>query len=194
MLNLILFGPPGAGKGTQAQKLIEKYKIQQLSTGDMLRTHIAAKTELGLKAQAIMASGNLVIDEAVVGIIKDVVHKQGDVVGYIYDGFPRTVNQAIALDELLAEIGQEITQLIMLDVEDEVLVSRVLNRGLDSGRPDDKEESIIRNRIKIFKEQTTPVMKYYESKGKATKINGIGTITEIFERLVQVIDCKNCDK
>lgn len=188
MLNLILFGPPGAGKGTQAQKLIDKYKLVQLSTGDMLRSQIAAKTELGLKAQEIMANGDLVSDEIVVGMIKSIVHNDKDAVGYIFDGFPRTVKQAEALDALLAEINEEIAQLIMLDVDDEELKSRLLNRGKDSGRADDQDVSIIENRIKVFKEQTTPVMEYYAEKNKSVKVKGVGNIDEIFERLSKVVD------
>ena len=188
MLNLILFGPPGAGKGTQAQKIIDKYGLIQLSTGDMLRSQIAAKTELGLEAQKIMANGDLVSDEIVVGMIKSIVHANKGAKGYIFDGFPRTVKQAEALNELLAEIDEEIAQLILLDVEDEELKARLLNRGKDSGRADDQDVSIIENRIKVFKEQTTPVMNHYKEKGKSASIEGVGTIDDIFERLSAAID------
>ena len=188
MLNLILFGPPGAGKGTQAQKIIDKYELIQLSTGDMLRSQIAAKTELGLKAQALMSKGELVPDEVVVGMIKNIVHSNKEAKGYIFDGFPRTVEQAEKLNELLAEINEEIAQLIMLDVDDDELKARLLNRGKDSGRPDDQDVSIIENRISVFKKQTTPVMNHYKEKGKATSVEGVGSVDDIFERLSAAID------
>jgi len=188
MLNLILFGPPGAGKGTQAQHIIEKYGLIQLSTGDMLRSQIAAKTELGLKAQQIMANGDLVSDEIVVGMIKSIVHNDKQAKGYIFDGFPRTVKQAQALDSLLAEIGEGISQLILLDVNDDELKARLLNRGKDSGRADDQDVSIIENRIKVFKDQTIPVMEHYAKFNKSAKIEGVGSLDEIFERIISVID------
>ncbi len=188
MLNLILFGPPGAGKGTQAQRIIDKYGLSQLSTGDMLRSQIAAKTELGLKAQQIMANGDLVSDEIVVGMIKSIVHANKQAKGYIFDGFPRTVKQAEALDALLAEIGEGISQLILLDVDDDELKARLLNRGKDSGRADDQDVSIIENRIAVFKQQTIPVMEHYKKTGKSVAIKGVGSLDEIFERLTSVID------
>ena len=188
MLNLILFGPPGAGKGTQAQNIIKKYGIIQLSTGDMLRSKIAAKTELGLKAQEVMARGHLVSDEIVVGMIRNTLLANKNAKGYIFDGFPRTVKQAEALDELLTSMNDEISQLILLDVEDEILIKRVLNRGKDSGRPDDQNSSIIEDRIKIYKKQTMLVMDHYKEKGKASCVEGIGTIDDIFGRLSKIID------
>ncbi len=188
MLNLILFGPPGAGKGTQAQRIIEKYGLIQLSTGDMLRSQIAQKTELGLKAQEIMAKGELVSDEIVVGMIKSIVHGDKSAKGYIFDGFPRTVKQAEALDNLLSEINEEISQLILLEVNDQELIARLLNRGKDSGRADDQDVSIIENRIKVFKEQTTPVMEHYKAKNKAVSVKGVGSLDEISELLYAVLD------
>lgn len=188
MLNLILFGPPGAGKGTQAQKLIHKYGLKQLSTGDMLRSQIKEKTELGLKAEKIMARGALVPDEIVVGMIKNTVCADRQAKGFIFDGFPRTVAQAEALDKLLADIDEQINRLIVLEVNDEELKKRLLNRGKESGRPDDQNIETIERRIKVFKEQTEPVKHYYDDKNKLSCVEGVGSIDEIHQKLTTIVD------
>ena len=186
MLNLVLFGPPGSGKGTQSEKIIKKYELLHLSTGDILRGELADKTELGIQASEIMAKGELVSDEIVIGMIKNKLEANKDAKGYIFDGFPRTVAQAQALDELLASFNQEITSLISLVVEKSELIQRLLKRGQESGRADDKLETI-ENRIAVYEKQTSPVAKYYENQGKYHPVEGMGTVDEIFERIESVI-------
>lgn len=188
MINLILFGPPGSGKGTQAAKLVEKYNLLHISTGDLFRYEMGNNTPLGLKAKSYIHKGELVPDEVTVGMLRNKVETNPDVAGYIFDGFPRTIHQSEALDALLAEKQEAISKLIMLEVEEEELVSRLLERGKTSGRKDDVDEKIIRNRIDIYKNETTPVFDYYDTQCKSVKINGIGLIEEIFERLCVEID------
>ena len=188
MINLILFGPPGSGKGTQAAKLVEKYELLHISTGDLFRYEMGNNTPLGQKAKSYIEKGELVPDEVTVGMLRNKVDANLDVEGYIFDGFPRTVPQADELDNLLAENGNEVTLLLMLDVPDDELVKRLLLRGETSGRADDIDEAIIRNRIEVYKNETTPVFDYYAEKGKATKVHGVGTIEEIFGRLCAEID------
>ena len=188
MINLILFGPPGSGKGTQAAGLVEKYELLHISTGDLFRYEMGNNTPLGQKAKSYIEKGELVPDEVTVGMLRNKVDANLDVEGYIFDGFPRTVPQADELDNLLAENGNEVTLLLMLDVPDDELVKRLLLRGETSGRADDIDESIIRNRIEVYKNETTPVFDYYAEKGKATKVHGVGTIEEIFGRLCAEID------
>lgn len=188
MINLILFGPPGSGKGTQAAKLVEKYCLLHISTGDLFRYEIGNNTPLGQKAKGFMDKGALVPDEVTIGMLRNKVEANPDVDGYIFDGFPRTKPQSEALDALLAEKGEVISKLIMLAVPDEEIVSRLLLRGETSGRSDDSNESIIRNRIAVFKSETTPVFDFYAEKGKSITVEGIGTIDEIFDRLCQEID------
>lgn len=187
MLNLVLFGPPGSGKGTQSEKIIEKYKLVHLSTGDILRNEIALKTTLGLQAQEIMARGELVSDEIVIGMIKNKLEANQDAQGFIFDGFPRTVAQAEALDNLLAGLGQEISLVVSLIVEKQELVQRLLKRGQESGRADDNLETI-ENRINVYEKQTSPVANYYESKAKYRPVVGIGSIDDIFGRIVEEIE------
>jgi adenylate kinase len=187
MLNIVLFGPPGSGKGTQAENIIGKYGLKHLSTGDLLRAEIAGQTGLGLKAKKIMDKGELVPDNVVVGMIEKRITSGKDTKGFIFDGFPRTVAQAEALDEMLASKKTGITLMISLDVKRQELINRLLKRGQDHGRSDDNLETI-ENRIKVYEDQTTPVMEYYERQGKARKIDGIGSIGEIFERIVKVIE------
>lgn len=187
MLNLVLFGPPGSGKGTQSEKIIEKYNLVHLSTGDILRNEIAYKTELGLQAQEIMARGELVSDNIVIGMIKNKLEANKSARGFIFDGFPRTVAQAEALDSLLKELGQEISVVVSLIVEKDELVKRLLKRGQESGRDDDNLETI-ENRISVYEKQTSPVSKYYESKGKYQPVNGIGSIEDIFNRITEAIE------
>ena len=174
MLNLILFGPPGSGKGTQAENLIEKYGILHISTGDLFRYEMGNNTPLGIKAKEYMAKGELVPDEVTIGMLKNKVDANPDVSGIIFDGFPRT--------------NTEVTALVALDVPDEELVKRLLNRGKSSGRADDNDEEIIRNRISIYKSETAQVFDYYAQNGKSKLIPGVGTIEEIFDRLVAAID------
>ena len=187
-MRVILLGGPGAGKGTQANHIKEKYKIPQISTGDMLRAHVKAGSELGVAAKKIMDQGGLVSDDIIMGMVKERITEDDCKNGFLFDGFPRTVPQADALDNLLAENGNEVSLLLMLDVPDDELVKRLLLRGETSGRSDDTDESIIRNRIEVYKNETTPVFDYYAAKGKASKVHGVGSIEEIFGRLCAGID------
>jgi len=188
MLNIVLFGPPGAGKGTQSQKLIDKYNLIHLSTGDLLRSQIAAGTELGLKAKSLMDNGLLVPDEVVIGMIASKVQEHKHSNGFIFDGFPRTVPQAQGLDKLLFENGTEISCMIALKVDDEELTKRLLLRGQTSGRPDDQNEELIRKRVQEYNTKTTPVADYYAGQGKFYAVDGIGEIDEIFADLCRHID------
>ena len=188
MINLILFGPPGSGKGTQAQKLVDKYQLLHISTGDLFRYEMGNDTPLGLEAKSYIEKGALVPDSVTIGMLKNKVEANPDVPGYIFDGFPRTIPQSESLDALVAEKGTAISALLMLDVEDEELVKRLLERGKTSGRKDDADESVIRNRINVYKQETSPVFGFYDAQGKAKKINGIGSIEEIFDRLCKEID------
>lgn len=188
MLNLVLFGPPGAGKGTQAERLLEKYKLIHLSTGDILRSELAARTNLGVEAKAYMDKGELVPDEVVIGMIAGKIDENKSANGFIFDGFPRTTAQAEALDTMLAERNIPINLMLALEVEDKELVKRLLLRGKDSGRADDQDESVIQNRIAVYNENTAPVINFYSAQGKFNSIDGVGTIEQIFERLCQVID------
>ncbi len=188
MINLILFGPPGSGKGTQATNLVEKYNLLHISTGDLFRSEIGNKTPLGLEAKSYMDKGALVPDEVTIGMLKKKVQENPDVKGYIFDGFPRTIPQAEALDAMLMANSQEITSLVALDVDDEEIVKRLLNRAKTSGRSDDADESIIRNRLSVYKETTAIVAGHYEKKDKTHTVNGVGGIDEVFGRLAEVID------
>ncbi|MCB0705449.1 MAG: adenylate kinase [Saprospiraceae bacterium] len=190
MLNLILFGPPGSGKGTQAAKLVDEYQLLHISTGDLFRYEMGNNTPLGLEAKSYIEKGELVPDSVTIGMLRNKVEANPDVMGYIFDGFPRTETQAEALNTLLAELGEELTVLLALDVDDEEIISRILERGKTSGRPDDNDESIIRNRIEVYNRETAPVFDYYDSFGKSEKIDGIGTIEEIFDRLVATIQTR----
>lgn len=183
MLNLVLFGPPGAGKGTQSEKLIAKYQLVHLSTGDLLRSQIAAGTELGLRAKTLMDQGILVPDEVVIGMIDSKLRENQKASGFIFDGFPRTVPQAQALDDLLATYNEQITTMVALVVEEEELTRRLLKRGETSGRPDDQNEALIRRRVKEYNDKTTPVAGYYSSQGKYAAIDGVGNIDDIFEAI-----------
>ena len=187
MLNLVLFGPPGAGKGTQSQKLIEKYGLIHLSTGDLLRGEIAQGTALGLEARKLMDAGVLVPDAVVIGMISNKLDANKGAKGFIFDGFPRTVAQAEALDELLQSKGEQISGMIALEVNDDELEHRLLLRGKDSGRPDDANPEIIRKRIKEYNDKTAPVAGFYKKQDKLTSINGIGSIDEIFGSICAVI-------
>jgi adenylate kinase len=188
MLNLVLYGPPGAGKGTQSEKIIQKHQLVHLSTGDLLRSEIAAGTELGLKAKTLMDQGILVPDEVVIGMIDNKLNENRQAPGFIFDGFPRTVKQAEALDALLRTHQEEITVMVALEVEDDELVKRLLLRGATSGRPDDQNVDLIRKRIQEYNEKTTPVADYYRQQGKYVGVDGIGEIETIFADICQAIE------
>jgi len=193
MLNIVLFGPPGAGKGTQSENLINKYGLVHLSTGDILRSEIARGTSLGRKAKEIMDRGELVGDDIVIGMIESKLDENTSAKGFIFDGFPRTTAQAVALDDLLQKKGTGISGMLALEVNDEELVSRLLLRGKDSGRPDDQNEEIIRRRIQEYNNKTLPLKNYYSEQGKFHSIDGIGSIDEIFQLLVNRIIFLNAE-
>ncbi|HEY8784053.1 MAG TPA: adenylate kinase [Mucilaginibacter sp.] len=188
MLNLVLFGPPGAGKGTQSQKLIEKYGLIHLSTGDLLRSEISQGTELGLEAKKLMDHGILVPDEVVIGMISHKLDANKDAKGFIFDGFPRTVAQAEALKKLLESKNAPISGMIALEVTDDELEQRLLDRGNHSGRADDATPEVIRKRIKEYNDKTAPVAEFYKKQNKFKSINGIGSVEEIFDAISAVIN------
>lgn len=188
MLNIVLFGPPGAGKGTQSKQLIDTYQLIHCSTGDLLRSEIANQTELGQRAKSIMDRGELVPDEVVVGMIDSMLNRHADARGFIFDGFPRTTAQAEALDQLLASRNEAISGMIALEVADDELKNRLLERGKNSGRPDDANPEIIENRIRVYNDQTAPVKSYYAQQNKLFEVDGMGTIAAITARLEQTIE------
>lgn len=183
MLNIVLFGPPGAGKGTQSHKLIEKYKLVHLSTGDILRSEIAAGTALGMEAKQLMDKGILVPDVVVIGMIRSKLEQNKNANGFIFDGFPRTEAQAKALDDLLNELKTSISVMLALKVDDEELIKRILHRGQDSGRADDTDALIIRKRIEEYNAKTAPLANYYNAQKKFVPVYGSGTVEEIFSKL-----------
>lgn len=187
MLNLVLFGPPGAGKGTQSEKIIKKYQLIHLSTGDILRSELAAQTDLGKEAKKYMDKGELVPDKVVIGMIESQVDKNVKSKGFIFDGFPRTTAQAEALDMLLAGKGLSITGMLSLKVEHEELVKRLLGRGKESGRADDQDVSIVENRIAVYNKETFPVINFYAAQGKYIAVEGMGSVEDIFERICEAI-------
>jgi adenylate kinase len=188
MFNLILFGPPGSGKGTQSEKLIAKYNLKHLSTGDLLRSEISQKTPLGLEAKKIMDKGNLVPDEVVIGMINDALDKNSGVKGFLFDGFPRTGIQAEALDKLLKKKNTCIDVMLALDVSEEELIKRLVKRGETSGRSDDNNEQVIRARIKEYHRKTAAVADYYKQAHKVVMVKGEGSVEEIFNRLSKELD------
>jgi len=188
MFNIILFGPPGSGKGTQSEKLIAAYGLVHLSTGDILRREIAQATELGLEAKKLMDNGQLVPDAVVVGMIKSALENNPQAKGFLFDGFPRTEAQSLSLDALLAEKNTEIGVVLALEVSNEELTKRLLNRGLTSGRSDDTNEAIIKNRIVEYQTKTTVVANYYSKFDKVVNIKGEGSVEEIFSALCSEID------
>ena len=187
MLNIVLFGPPGAGKGTQSAKLVDTFQLVHLSTGDIFRYNIKNETELGKLAKTYIDKGELVPDEVTISMLEKEVEQIQEAKGFIFDGFPRTINQANALDAFLKNRNTEISMMLALNVDEDELVKRLLIRGKDSGRADDSDESIIRNRIKVYNEQTAIAAEYYNQQGKYHGINGIGSIDEIFNRLSAII-------
>jgi len=188
MTNIVLFGPPGAGKGTQAVQLKDKYNLVHISTGDVFRFNIKNNTELGILAKSFMDKGDLVPDEVTIDMLKAEVDKNADANGFIFDGFPRTESQAKALDVFLTEKGEEINGMVALEVEEDLLVARLLKRGETSGRPDDQDESKIRNRFNEYETKTAILQDYYEAQGKYYGVNGVGSIEEITDRLCEVFD------
>ena len=190
MFNLILFGPPGSGKGTQSEKLIDRYGLIHLSTGNLLREEIANQTSLGLEAKKYMDSGQLVPDAVVIGMIRSAIKNNPEAEGFLFDGFPRTVAQSEALDELLAEHHAEINAVLALEVSESELISRLLNRGKTSGRSDDVNEEIIRARIMEYENNTSPVAGYYDQFGKVVKLKGEGDVESIFDALCNEIEAK----
>ena len=188
MLNIVLFGPPGAGKGTQSQKLIAHYKLVHLSTGDLLRAQIAEGTNLGIQAKKLMDEGLLVPDAVVIGMIGSALETNPEVGGFIFDGFPRTVAQAESLDRLMAEHHTHIGCMIALEVQEEELVARLLERGKTSNRPDDQDEIKIRRRVEVYNTETAQVAGYYAAQQKFHALNGIGAIDDIFGQICRLID------
>ena len=186
MLNIILFGPPGAGKGTQSQFLREKYNMTYISTGEILREEIAAESELGLQVKEIISQGNLVSDEIVAKIIEKKLSENMDSAGFLFDGYPRTVRQAEILDEMMEKFDMTLTGVLSLEVPEELLIERMLERGKTSGRADDNLDSI--NRFVEYEAKTRPVLDYYEDKGNLHPVNGVGEIPQIFANLCTVID------
>lgn len=188
MFNLILFGPPGSGKGTQSEKLISKYNLKHLSTGDLLRSEIARKTPLGLEAKKFMDKGQLVPDEVVIGMISYALDANPDIDGFLFDGFPRTSTQAEALDKLLELKNLSINVMLALDVTEEELIKRLVKRGETSGRPDDNNKQVIRIRIQEYHKKTSPVADHYTKANKVVLVKGEGSVDDIFNRLTKEID------
>lgn len=188
MINIVLFGKPGAGKGTQAEFLKEKYNLVHLSTGDIFRFNIKNDTELGKLAKSFMDKGDLVPDELTINMLQSEVDKNPDAAGFLFDGFPRTIAQAESLDSFLEKKGQKITATVALEADDNILVARLLERGKTSGRPDDQDEEKIRNRYEEYNQKTAPLMNYYKNQGKFFAVDGIGTIAEVNDRLNLIFD------
>ena len=188
MFNLILFGPPGSGKGTQSEKLVEKYRLVHLSTGNLLREEIANRTPLGLEAKNFIDKGQLVPDEVVIGMIDSCLDHHKAASGFLFDGFPRTAAQAQALDKLLSLKKSEIALVLALEVSEEELVKRLLNRGKTSGRSDDTNEKIIHQRFTVYNNETAPIAEHYKKLKRFQSIKGEGSVEEIFDSLCQAID------
>jgi len=187
-LNLVLFGPPGAGKGTQSEQIIGRYNLTHISTGDLFRKHLGEGTALGLEAQRYMDNGKLVPDEIVIGMVEDKIKSTIDSSGFIFDGFPRTVPQAKALDQLLDSVNESISTMISLEVPENELKARLRNRAKISGRVDDQDDEKIQTRINEYLEKTLPVASFYQEKNKLVKIGGVGSIDTIFDTIKQVLD------
>ena len=183
MVNFLIFGPPGSGKGTQSVRLAEKFNLIHLSTGDMLRAEIAAGSELGKKMSLIMSKGELVPDEVVIEMIAFKIDNSRDASGFLFDGFPRTVSQTVALEKMLNERGMKIDRMLVLEVDHDELVKRLIARAEQSGRPDDKDPAVIENRISVYQEKTEPIIDYCRNKGIYQPVNGMGSIDDILGRL-----------
>ncbi len=187
MVNFLIFGPPGSGKGTQSVKLAEKFNLRHLSTGDMLRAEIAAGTELGKKMSSIMSKGELVPDEVVIEMIASKIDSTKNSAGFLFDGFPRTVAQTVELEKMLNQRGMKIDSMLVLDVDHDELVKRLIARAELSVRPDDKDPAVIENRIDVYREKTEPIIDYCRERGIYSPVNGVGSIDDIFERLSEKI-------
>lgn len=183
MLNIVLFGPPGAGKGTQSENIINKYSLIHISTGDLFRKHLSENSDLGKKAKSYMDAGNLVPDEVVIGMVEDKIQDHLEAKGFIFDGFPRTVNQAGALDKMLDGHGLTISGMVALEVPEEELKLRIKERAKTSGRVDDQDDAKIDNRIAVYKSETAPVAEYYKKQDRYNAVNGVGTVEEIFAKI-----------
>ena len=188
MINIVLFGKPGAGKGTQAAYLKSKYRLFHISTGDLFRHHISNKTALGTLAQSYMDKGDLVPDQVTIDMLKDTVENHPEAKGFIFDGFPRTTKQAEVLDDFLRERSMPVTATLALEADDDILVERLINRGKTSGRADDQDEEKIRNRFEEYNNKTAPLRDFYSAQGKFHSVDGIGSIDEITRRLTELID------
>lgn len=188
MINIVLFGKPGSGKGTQAEFLKSKYQLFHISTGDLFRHHISNKTDLGMLAQSYMNKGDLVPDQVTIDMLKDAVETHSEAKGFIFDGFPRTSIQAEVLDTFLSEKSMQISATVALEADDDVLVERLVNRGKTSGRVDDQDEEKIRNRFEEYDNKTAPLRDFYEAQGKFHSVDGIGGIDQITHRLTTLID------
>ena len=188
MLNIILFGAPGCGKGTQAQRLAAHYDLYHISTGEVIRGEISRGTELGKSMQEYIEAGKLAPDSIVIGMIRNYMNDHKDAAGNIFDGFPRTTAQAEEFDRILAEDGLSVNVMVYMDVPEEELVKRILLRGKDSGRADDASEDVIRNRISVYREQTEIVAEHYSKQGKYVAVDGVGTMDEVFDRICAAID------
>ena len=191
MLNLIIFGPPGAGKGTQSEKLLEAYNLTHLSTGDVFRYNIKNSTELGLLAKSYIDKGQLVPDQVTIAMVKDFLKSNWGGNGFILDGFPRTISQGEALNEIMAEFSANIDAVLALEVNEDELVKRLLERGKTSGRADDQDESTIRNRFAEYNSKTEPLLSYYDEQNLLHRIYGMGSIEDIFKRLCDAVDSIN---
>lgn len=185
MVNFLIFGPPGSGKGTQSVKLAEKFRLVHLSTGDMLRAEIASGTDLGKRMSTIMSKGELVPDEVVIEMIAVKIDSTKGFAGFLFDGFPRTVAQTVALEKMLNDRGMKIDLMLVLDVDHDELVKRLIARAEQSGRPDDKDPAVIENRIDVYKSKTEPIINYCREKSIYQPVNGMGSIDDIFARLAE---------
>ena len=188
MLNVVLFGAPGCGKGTQSELLEKKFGLSHISTGEIIRSHIKSQSELGMQMQEYISRGELAPDSIVIGMVEKYLEENKDIKGTIFDGFPRTTAQAEAFDEILKEDGESVSVMIYMDVPEEELVQRILLRGKDSGRADDASEDVIRNRIEVYRAQTEIVAEHYSKQGKYVAVNGVGTLDEVFGRICEAID------
>jgi adenylate kinase len=188
MLNLVLLGPPGAGKGTQSKKIIDKYHLSHLSTGDLLRAEVMAQTELGLKAKELIFSGKLVPDEIVIGMIDQKLKANQETVGFVFDGYPRNIKQAQTLDDILVANHVAITHTIAMEVPEKILIQRILQRGKENGRFDDQNEMIVKNRVITYLKEAKTISEFYQKQNKFTSIDGIGSMEEVFDAICMVID------